>query len=213
MATQTQEALDVDIARSALIMIEFQREWLDADGRLNAMMEDRPQFEAAIAGGRNVLNVAREAGVLVAHAGYSFSPGYPELGTPDYGMDAAIIQYGTFVGRGAEFATDFEPKTGELTVSGRTGVSAFAGSNLDSTLRRRGIDTLFLAGFSLSACVESTARHAKDLGYRVYVVEDATAAFSEAQRSYVLDQVLWMFAKRTTSGALFGALNRHLAPA
>jgi nicotinamidase-related amidase len=92
-------------------------------------------------------------------------------------------------------------------------VSAFAGSNLDTVLRRRGIDTLFLAGFALQACIESTARHGKDLGYRVYIVDDATAAFSAEQRAYVLDQVMWMFARRTTAGALSSVLSRELTPA
>lgn len=71
---------------------------------------------------------ARSANALVVHAGYHFTPGYPELGTPDHGMDAAIVQSGTFVGRGAEPADGFAPAPGELVVSGRTGVSAFAGS-------------------------------------------------------------------------------------
>ena len=195
----------IDPRHSGLVMVEFQREWLDADGKLNGMMQDRGQFEAAIEGGRKALAAARAAKMFVAHVGYSFSPGYPELGTPDQGMDAAIIQYGTFVGRGAEFAPDFHPHEGEFVASGRTGVSAFAGSNLDSTLRRHRIDTLFLAGFALQACIESTARQAKDLGYRVVVLDDAVAAFNADQRRYVLEQAMWMFAHVAGSKVLAAA--------
>lgn len=189
----------IDPERSALVMIEFQREWLDADGKLGGMIQDRAQFEAAVTGGRRALEAARASGLSVAHVGYSFSPGYPELAAPEYGMDAAIIQGETFVGRGAEFADAFAPQEGEFVASGRVGVSAFAGSNLDAFLRRKGIDTLFLAGFALQACVESTARQAKDIGYQVYIVEDAVSAFTAEQRAYIVEQVLWMFARTVNS--------------
>ena len=205
MSSTTETLPGVDLKRAALVMIEFQREWLDVDGKLGGMMQDRAQFEAAITGGQRALEAARANGLTVAHVGYSFSPGYPELAAPDHGMDAAIIRYGTFVGRGAEFADGFLPQEGEFVASGRVGVSAFAGSNLDAFLRRKRIDTLFLAGFALQACIESTARQAKDMGYRVYIVEDAVSAFTPEQRQYVFEQAMWMFARTVPSQTLINA--------
>lgn len=203
----------LDPATTALVMIEFQREWLDPDGKLGGMMQDRAQFDAARAGGRRALQAAREQDLVVAHVGYDFAPGYPELANPTHGMDAAIVQFGTFVGRSAEFADDFAPIPGEFVASGRVGVSAFAGSNLDGYLRRKGIKTLLLAGFALQACIESTARAAKDMGYDVIVVEDATAAFTAESRAYVLDQVMWMFGRRMTSDAIADAVAKDDAAA
>ncbi len=193
------QSLSFDLARTALVMIEFQREWLSPDGKLGGMMKDHDQFERAINGGLHVLQTARQAHLTIAHVGYAFSPGYTELANPKVGMEAAIVQMGTFVGRGTEFADDFIPREGEFVASGRVGVSAFAGSNLDAFLRRKGIDTLLLAGFALQACVESTARNAKDLGYQIYLVEDAVSAFSADQREYILQQVMWMFGQTTTT--------------
>lgn len=52
--------------------------------------------------------------------------------------------------------------------------SALAGTDLDSWLRAHQIDRLTLAGYMTQNCVESTARHARHLGYTVEVLSDAT---------------------------------------
>lgn len=57
-------------------------------------------------------------------------------------------------------------------------VSGFHGTELDTVLRGGGIDTVVLAGVATNLAVESTARAAADLGYRVLVVSDACSAVS-----------------------------------
>jgi nicotinamidase-related amidase len=80
----------IDPARTAVVFIEFQREWLAADGKLNNRMQDRPQFEAAIAGGRALLEYGRQKRLTIVHSGLRFSPGYPELGENGLGMRRAM---------------------------------------------------------------------------------------------------------------------------
>lgn len=177
---------------TALVLIEFQREWLDSEGRLNKLIHDR-QLEGAVRAGREILQLSRRIGLTIFHVGLNFTEGHPELGKTDLGLRAAIPRVSTFVGRGAEFAPAFAPAPGEFVVSGRLGASGFAGSNLDSLLRNRGITTLLIAGFALHVCVESTMRQAHDLGYRVLLLEDACAAFTAAQRRHVLDEIVHHF--------------------
>ncbi len=55
--------------------------------------------------------------------------------------------------------------------------SAFIGTDLESRLRRAGIDTLVMTGIATDHCVSTTARMAGNLGFRCFVVADATAAF------------------------------------
>lgn len=57
--------------------------------------------------------------------------------------------------------------------------SAFIGTDLDLRLRRLGIDTVVLFGFTADRCVSTTARMASNLGYRTIVVADACASFAE----------------------------------
>jgi nicotinamidase-related amidase len=51
-------------------------------------------------------------------------------------------------------------------------VSAFAGSDLETVLRRRAVDHLVLTGIATSGVVLSTLRQAADLDYRLTVLAD-----------------------------------------
>jgi nicotinamidase-related amidase len=55
--------------------------------------------------------------------------------------------------------------------------SAFIGTDLETYLRDKGIDTLVMAGITTDHCVSTTARMGGNLGFAVTVVEDATATF------------------------------------
>lgn len=56
--------------------------------------------------------------------------------------------------------------------------SALRGTGLVEDLEMLGVDTLVLCGFLTHICVDSTARHAFQLGYDVLVVSDACASVS-----------------------------------
>jgi nicotinamidase-related amidase len=57
-------------------------------------------------------------------------------------------------------------------------MGAFYGTELQSMLAARDIDTIVLTGVATNFVVESTARFAADADYRVIVLEDGCGAFS-----------------------------------
>jgi nicotinamidase-related amidase len=66
------------------------------------------------------------------------------------------------------------PEPDDIVVR-KTRVGPFLTTDLDEQLRRRGIDTLVLAGISTSGVVLSTVRDASDRDYRVVVLSDGCA--------------------------------------
>jgi nicotinamidase-related amidase len=52
---------------------------------------------------------------------------------------------------------------------------AFTGTDLESTLRSRGIDTVIVTGIATNICCETTAREASQLDFHVFFLSDGTA--------------------------------------
>lgn len=180
-------------AKAALVLIEFQKEWLGDQGKLVRLFDHPSRGQSAARRAKVALEAARAAGLTVIHAPMILSPGYPELGEASYGLRAAIPRAGTWIGEGAQFAEGFEPVEGEPVVLGRVGASAFVQSDLQDILKRHGITRIYLAGFATHVCVESTLRHAHDLAYDVVVLRDACAAFNDEQESYFHEHVVHHF--------------------
>lgn len=64
----------------------------------------------------------------------------------------------------------------------KTGSSGFVGTGLAEYLQGQGITDLVIAGGVAAFCVNSTARSAANLGFRISVVEDALIAFAMPAR-------------------------------
>lgn len=178
-------------------------------------MQDREQFESALEAAQHALQAARQHKMPVVHCGLRFQKGYPELGRGLYGLRAVIPRVGTFPadGTGSQFIQPFVPQGDEFVVQGRVGASGFAGSNLDIYLHNQAIDTLYLAGFALHVCVESTLRHGHDLGYNMVVLDDACAAFTSAQRQHVLNEVVHHYGAHLAVDKFVGLLTGEELPA
>ncbi len=68
------------------------------------------------------------------------------------------------------------PKAGEPIYRKHVN-SAFIGTNLERDLRQDGIDTLIIVGLTTNHCISTTVRMAGNLGFKTYLVSDATATY------------------------------------
>ncbi|CAD5249100.1 MULTISPECIES: cysteine hydrolase family protein [unclassified Imperialibacter] len=71
-----------------------------------------------------------------------------------------------------------EPLPGEPVVE-KSVNSAFIGTDLQKRLNEKGIDSLVIVGLTTDHCVSTTTRMAGNLGYKTYLVHDATATFNK----------------------------------
>jgi nicotinamidase/pyrazinamidase len=79
---------------------------------------------------------------------------------------------------GAEIVPELAPSKDDVVIPKRR-YSGFFGTDLDITLRERGVDTLRLVGDCTNICVLYTAADAHNLGYAVEVVERGVTSFDE----------------------------------
>lgn len=89
---------------------------------------------------------------------------------------------------GAEIVPELAPVAGEIVVPKRR-YSGFFGTDLDVTLRERGVATLRLVGDCTNICVLYTAADARSLGYTVEVVADGVTSFDEEAHRFALREL------------------------
>ena len=150
--------------KPALVHIDFARAYIDKSCSLYAGVED----SAAVA--REVLAVARQAGILIIHTRVEYSPG---------GVDGGIFfrkvpalrnfERGNPFG---EFVEGLEPLPNEPVIV-KQYASGFAGTSLAATLASNGIDTTLIAGWSTSGCIRATALDSCQHGFIPIVIREA----------------------------------------
>jgi nicotinamidase/pyrazinamidase len=80
--------------------------------------------------------------------------------------------------KGAEIIPELAPEEADDVIPKRR-YSGFFGTDLDITLREKGIDTLRLVGDCTNICVLYTTADARNLGYGVEVVRNGVTSFDD----------------------------------
>ena len=78
---------------------------------------------------------------------------------------------------GNAFKPEATPRPGEPII-GKNVNSAFIGTDLEARLRAAACDTVVLCGFTTNHCVSTTTRMAGNLGFRAFLLSDATVAYA-----------------------------------
>jgi nicotinamidase-related amidase len=203
--------MDVDPAKTALVLIEYQNDFTTDGGALHGAVKGVMDDSNMLANSRRMVDEARAAGATIIHAPITFAPGYGELGNPDkvYGILKGVIDSSAFVKGtwGAEICDEMAPQGSDIVVEGKRGLDTFATTNLDFILRSREIETVMLGGFLTNCCVESTMRSAYEKGYDVITLTDCTAATSADEQTSATSQDYPMFSQPMTSTEAIGALH------
>jgi nicotinamidase-related amidase len=179
------QPLDIELDRTALVIIDMQRDFLEPGGFGETLGNDVTRLQAAVKPLQAVLAAARAAGLLVIHtreghrADLSDAPpakverGAPSKRIGDEGPMGRILIRGE---PGHDIVPELYPVDGEPVID-KPGKGAFYQTDLESMLRNCGIENLLVAGVTTEVCVNTTVREANDRGYRCIVLSDCCASY------------------------------------
>ena len=177
--------IEVELDKTALIIIDMQRDFLEPNGFGEALGNDVSQLAAAIEPCRSVLEAARRRGLLVVHTREGHRPDlsdappaklarcHPSLRIGSKGPMGRILVRGQ---PGHDIIAALYPAPGEPVVD-KPGKGAFYQTELELMLRNRGVDNLLVCGVTTEVCVNTTVREANDRGYRCIVLADCCASY------------------------------------
>lgn len=116
----------------------------------------------------------REAGILVVHTRGIVQADGSNLGIIPELVPPFITSFYTAGAETAEMHDAVVVGPTDLIVD-KPRYGAFTGTDLERTLRARGIDTVIISGIATNICCETTAREASQLDFRVVFLSDGTA--------------------------------------
>jgi nicotinamidase-related amidase len=190
-------AFTFEPAKTALVIIDMQRDFVEAGGFGASLGNDVTRLTAIIPAVAELLAVCRKAGIIVIHTREGHKPdlsdcppakrlrGAPSLRIGDPGPMGRVLITGE---PGNDIVPQLAPKPGELVID-KPGKGAFYATPLEQVLRARGITHLVFAGVTTEVCVQTTMREANDRGYDCLLVEEATESYFPEFKSATLEMV------------------------
>ena len=181
----------VDLARTALVIVDMQNDFCHPDGWLGHVGVDVTPVRAPIGPLQRILPVLRAAGVPVIWLNWgnrpdrmNLPPAVLHVYDPDGrsagighelpGTGAKVLERGSW---SAEIVDELAPEQGDIHVS-KYRMSGFHDTELDSILRNLRVDGLLFAGVNVDQCVLCTLQDANFRGYDCILLEDCAATTS-----------------------------------
>jgi nicotinamidase-related amidase len=186
--------IDVDVSRTAILIIDMQRDFLEPGGFGEALGNDVSLLQRAVEPCQRLLARARDKGVFVVHTREGHRPDLSdapraklERGSSSGGgvsQDTALRigakgPMGRILVRGEpghDIIPELYPRSGEPVVD-KPGKGAFYATELQLILDNRDIENLIVCGVTTEVCVHTSVREGNDRGYRCIVPSDCCASY------------------------------------
>lgn len=183
---------EIDPTRVAVVNVHWQHEVVSPDGAFGPLFAEQVARHRVASYAARVVTAVRSGGGMVVYTRAVHRPGYPDLiaNTPLFAM---IAEREAFLEGAPKTQTidELAPEPDDLVVD-HVRLTGFFGTELDTVLRRRGVETVLFTGVATNLSVAGTAFEAVNYGYRTVLVSDAcTAATDEVHRASLvaLDQL------------------------
>ncbi|TCL02310.1 hydrolase [Sodalis ligni] len=187
--------LELDPKGSALVLIDLQQGILPFAGGPHSAQQ-------VVTKAGKLASRFREIGAPVFLVRVGWSPDFGEaLKQP---VDAAMGGNG-LPENWWQFPEELKVQESDIRIIKRQW-GAFYGTDLEMQLRRRAIDTIVLAGISTNIGVESTARNAWEMGFKLVVVEDVCSAHDKEQHDNSMQNIFPRIGRVRSSDEVLAAL-------
>ena len=171
--------------KTALIVIDMQRDFLDADGYAANAGLNVSLLRQAIVPISTLLALARKKKLLVIHTREGHLPDLTDCppaklartrsAGAEIGSIGSLGKLLVIGEQGHDIVEELYPLLHESVID-KPGYSAFAHTNLEFILHKNNIETILFTGVTTEVCVHSSLRDAVDRGYDCVLVSDACAS-------------------------------------
>jgi nicotinamidase-related amidase len=195
-------SISIDPKRTAILALDFE----------NDIVGGTADIEPVLDNARQILEAGRTRQIPVIYIKVSFAGEYSDAPpkSPLFQMvrKKGILRGGT---TGTEIHERMRPQPGEMVLN-KTCINPFLTTNLQQRLVALGVDTVIVMGLWTNFAVESTVRHASDIGYGVIVVADACGSNTRENHDYTVQNILPMFAAMSQTNDILQELGVQPKP-
>jgi nicotinamidase-related amidase len=185
MVSAEPESLEIAPSRTALVVIDMQRDFLEPGGFGETLGNDVSLLTKVIKPLGALMAAARRMGMLVIHTREGHRPDLSDAprAKVERGLPSMRIGAPGPMGRilirgepGHDIIPALYPEPGEPVID-KPGKGAFYATDLHSILHNRQIETLIVCGVTTEVCVHTTVREANDRGFRCIVPADCCGSY------------------------------------
>jgi biuret amidohydrolase len=171
--------------RTALVVIDMQRDFIEKGGFGDALGNDVTRLEAIIPVISKLLDLFRRKRWPVVHTREAHLPDLSDCPPSKIARGDAPLKIGEAgsMGRllvrgepGNQIVDALKPVAGEVVID-KPGKGMFFGTDIQSILDNKGVTHLLFTGVTTEVCVQTSMREANDRGYECLLVEDATESY------------------------------------
>jgi nicotinamidase-related amidase len=191
-------AYEFDLAHTALVIIDMQRDFVEPGGFGESLGNDVALLQAIVPACRRVLHAWRAAGGLVVHTREAHLPdlsdcppakrnrGNPSLRIGDEGPMGRILVAGE---PGNQIIPELAPASGEIVID-KPGKGAFYATPLNGLLRDARVTHLVFMGVTTEVCVQTSMREANDRGYECLLIDEATESYFPQFKASTIEMIV-----------------------